>query len=143
MARIEGETVICRPPEEVFDFVADERNEPRYNPHMIRAELLSGDVIERGSQFRAATKSMGRTVEMAIEVTGYERPSRLVSTTRMKFAEFRGALTFEPRAGGTMMRWSWDVESHGIFKLFTPVIARIGKHQEEVIWGNLKRLLEG
>ena len=35
MARVEGEIVINRPVEEVFDFVADERNEPRYNPRML------------------------------------------------------------------------------------------------------------
>jgi hypothetical protein len=32
MADINGEIIIHRPVEEVFDFVADERNEPRYNP---------------------------------------------------------------------------------------------------------------
>ena len=37
MARIEGELIIERPLEEVFDFVADERNELRYNPRMLRA----------------------------------------------------------------------------------------------------------
>jgi hypothetical protein len=31
MARVEGEIIIHRPVPEVFDFVADERNEPRYN----------------------------------------------------------------------------------------------------------------
>ena len=41
MARINGELVINRPVEEVFDFVADERNEPRYNPRIRRAEKLS------------------------------------------------------------------------------------------------------
>jgi len=30
MVRIQGEIVINRPVDEVFDFVADERNEPRY-----------------------------------------------------------------------------------------------------------------
>ncbi|HEU4451309.1 MAG TPA: hypothetical protein VFR63_15180 [Gaiellaceae bacterium] len=34
MARIEGEIVIERPPAEVFDVVADERNEPRYDPRL-------------------------------------------------------------------------------------------------------------
>lgn len=34
MVRIEGEIVINRPVEEVFDLVADETNEPRYNPRM-------------------------------------------------------------------------------------------------------------
>jgi hypothetical protein len=32
MTRLEGEIVIDRPPEVVFDFVADERNEPQFNP---------------------------------------------------------------------------------------------------------------
>jgi hypothetical protein len=31
MAYINGEILINRPVQEVFDFVADERNEPRYN----------------------------------------------------------------------------------------------------------------
>ena len=49
MARIEGEIVINRPVEEVFDVVADERNEPRYNPRMLRAEKLSPGPVGLGS----------------------------------------------------------------------------------------------
>lgn len=79
MVRIEGQIVIDRPVEEVFDFVADERNEPRYNPRMRRAEQISTGAIGVGTHFRAETASMGRTVEMVIEVTGYERPRQLAS----------------------------------------------------------------
>ena len=42
-----------RPPEAVFDFVADERNEPRFNPQMLRAEQLSPGPIGLGTRFRA------------------------------------------------------------------------------------------
>ena len=35
MARINGEILIDRPREAVFDFVSDECNEPRYNPQML------------------------------------------------------------------------------------------------------------
>ncbi len=73
MVRIEGEIVINRPVEEVFDFVADERNEPRYNPEMHRAEQISDGPIGVGTRFRAETVSRDRTVEMVIEFTGYER----------------------------------------------------------------------
>ena len=45
MARIEGEIAINRPVDEVFDFVADERNEPRYNPKIARVEKLSDGPI--------------------------------------------------------------------------------------------------
>ena len=48
MFQVEGEIIIKRPPEEVFDFVADERNEPRYNPHMRRAERYLGRTDRRG-----------------------------------------------------------------------------------------------
>ena len=80
--------------------------------------------------------------QLIIEFMDYERPSRLESTTRMKSADVRGTLTFEPHAGGTRMHWSWDVESRHIFKLLTPIIVRIGKRQEETIWGSLERYLE-
>ena len=53
MVRIEGEIVINRPMEEVFDFVADERNEPRYNPHMRRAELITKGPVGVGTRHRA------------------------------------------------------------------------------------------
>jgi hypothetical protein len=57
--RIEGEIVIDRPVEEVFDFVADARNELRYNPRMLRAEKLSPGPIGLGTRFRDEVKSMG------------------------------------------------------------------------------------
>jgi hypothetical protein len=41
MTHICGEVTIDAPVEEVFDLVADERNEPRYNPRIVRAEKLS------------------------------------------------------------------------------------------------------
>jgi hypothetical protein len=36
MARIEGEIVIGRPAGVVFDYVADQTNEPQYNPQIVR-----------------------------------------------------------------------------------------------------------
>ncbi len=53
MAHIEGEILIGRSVEDVFDFVADERNEPRYNPRMLRAEKISPGPIGAGTRFRA------------------------------------------------------------------------------------------
>jgi hypothetical protein len=135
--------VIKRPVEEVFDFVVDEPNEPRYNPHMRRAEQISDGPIGVGTRFRAEIASMGRTLEMAIEFTGYERPRRLASSTHMSSMDTRGALTFEPVPEGTRMRWSWDVEPRGMFRAMGPLVARMGRRQEQRIWAGLKHLLEG
>jgi hypothetical protein len=41
MVRIQGEIVIDRPIDEVFDFAVDERNEPSYNPRIFAVEKLT------------------------------------------------------------------------------------------------------
>jgi carbon monoxide dehydrogenase subunit G len=143
MARIEGEVVINRPVEEVFDFVADERNEPRFNQRMLRAEKLSPGPVGLGSRFRAVMQSGPRPVQVTIEFTGYQRPRRLASTSRLSTMDIEGTLTFDPVAAGTRMRWSWRMRPRGLLKLLTPVVARIGRRQEENIWTSLKHLLEG
>jgi carbon monoxide dehydrogenase subunit G len=142
MARIEGEIVINRPVDEVFDFVADERNEPRYNPRMLSSEKLSPGPIGPGTRFRAEFASRRRPVAMTIEFTGYQRPRRLASWSRLPMMDIRGALTFDPVPGGTRMRWSWDAEPRGVLKLAFPMFARIGRRQERDTWTSLKRLLE-
>jgi Polyketide cyclase / dehydrase and lipid transport len=142
MASIQGEIVIGRPISEVFDFVADERNEPKYNPRMLSAEKLTEAAIGNGTQFRVTIKSMGRPLNMLLETTDYQRPTRLANTTTMSSAEIRGVLTFEPDIGGTRMAWSWDVKPKGALKCLTPIIARMGKRQEAAIWASLKRYLE-
>lgn len=142
MVHIEGEIVIKRPPEAVFDFVADERNEPRFNPQMRRAEQISPGPIGLGTRFRAEVTSRGRPLEMVIEFTAFERPRRLSSSTRMSTMDIRGTLTFDPVPEGTRMRWHWELAPRGLVGLLTPLVARMGRRQEEAIWAGLKRCLE-
>ena len=144
MPRIDDELVIERPVEEVFDFVADERNEPRYNPRMLRSQKLSPGPIGVGTRFRAEMEMKGRRrpVEMTVEFTDYERPRRLASSTHMATMDIAGTLTFDPVPQGTRMRWEWDLRPRGLVKLLSPVIGPLGRRQEQAIWSNLKRLLE-
>ena len=142
MVHIEGEIAIARPPEAVFDFVADERNEPRFNPQMLSIEQLTPGPIGLGTRFRAKVASRGRLVKIVIEFTAFERPRRLASATRMSGMDIRGTLTFDPVPEGTRMRWHWELAPRGLLKLLTPLIARMGRQQEEAIWAGLKRVLE-
>ena len=142
MARVEGEIVIDRPPQQVFDFVADERNEPRYNPRMLSAEQISEGPIGLGTRFQTELKTMSGTMPMVVEFTGFERPQRLASMTRSAMMDTEGALTFEPVPDGTRMRWSWDVRLRGAMRAMRPFVGAIGRRQERRVWGALKQLLE-
>ena len=122
--------------------MADERNEPTFNPSMTSVKLLTEGRIDVGSRFAATTHSRRRDVDMIIEVTGYDRPRRLASTTTMDGADINGTLTFDAHPAGTRMRWSWEIHTRGVSKLLGPPIARIGKRQEDAIWAGLKQHLD-
>jgi Polyketide cyclase / dehydrase and lipid transport len=140
---IAGEIVINRPVDVVFDFVADERNEPRYNPRLRRVEQTTPGPIGRGTRFRAeTTATMGRTADMVIEWTDFERPRRLASSTYMSAMDIHGTLTFDQVPAGTRMRWWWEITPRGLLRLVRPLVARLGQRQERANWAGLKRYLE-
>ena len=142
MVHIHGEIVINRPPEEVFDVVADTSREPRYNPRMHHAEQITNGPIGVGTRFHAETAGMGRPVDMVIEITDYHSPHTLSSTTHSTSMDVHGTLTFEPVPEGTRMEWSWDLQPGGVLKPLGPLIAYIGRRKERTIWTGLKHHLE-
>lgn len=142
MARVEGELTIGRPVELVFDFVADQTNEPQYNAAMVRAKKESPGPIGKGTTFRSAVRSGRRTVDMLIEFTDFDRPTLLASHTTMKQAEIDYVLTFEPTSAGTRMRWAGNVRPKGALRLLSPAIGWMGARQEHRIWESMKRSLE-
>lgn len=142
MARVEGEIVIERPVAEVFDFVSDEHNEPRYNPQMVSVDQLSPGPIGRGTQFRAQVKAGGRTVPVLLELTAFERPVRLGSRSSFLGIVTVGELTFTASGDSTRMRWVWDIKPSGALRMATPLLLWMGRRQENRIWLQLKRYLE-
>ena len=143
MARIEGEITVGRPVEVVFDYVADQTNEPQYNPAMVRAEKIGVRPLGVGTKFSSAVRTAGRTVDMIIEVLSYDRPRLLATRTAMKQADIDYILRFEPIPAGTRMQWSGEVRLKGAFGLLAPAAGWLGRRQEQRIWQSMRRLLEG
>jgi hypothetical protein len=142
MAKVSGEILINRPVQQVFDFVADQRNEPIYNPQMLQSEKITDGPIGVGTRFRATARSGRRVVEMLIEVTECDRARRFGSRTTMPSVDISGGLTFAPVDGATRMSWFWRVRPSGPLRLLGPLVARLGRRQEERIWTGLKNHLE-
>ncbi len=143
MVQIQGATIVERSVEEVFDFVADELNEAKYNPLMVRAEKATPGPIAVGTRWSVTILARGHPLDLDIEVTDYDRPKRLGSLTRMSSADVEGLLTFEPDPAGTRLAWSWDLRPKGAYKLMGPVFANVGRAQEAELRADLKRYLEG
>jgi hypothetical protein len=140
MARIEGEILIDRPVEALFDFVADSRNEPSFNPAMAGVELLTPLPIGVGTRFRAR---MGKAATpMLVELTEFDRPHRLGSRTTSSMMQTSGTLTFAADGEGSIMRWDWQVRPKGWMRILGPLFGPLGGRMERRIWTSMKRYLE-
>ncbi|RYU10195.1 SRPBCC family protein [Nocardioides iriomotensis] len=142
MTRIAGEVVIAAPVEAVFDLVADERNEPRYNPRIARAEKVSAGPVEAGARFVAQPKGMGARGEMTLEIVEYDRPHRLHNVVRSSYLRVDGTLDFDEVEGGTRLRWDWDMSLVGPMRVLSPVLALVGPRWERRNWVGLKTYVE-
>ena len=140
MARIEGEILIGRPVDAVFDFVADTRNEPSFNPAMAGVELLTPLPIGVGTRFRARMGKAG--TPMLVELTEFDRPHRLGSRTTSSMMDTSGALTFAADGDGTVMNWDWQVHLKGWMRMLGPLFGPLGGRMERRIWTSMKRYLE-
>jgi hypothetical protein len=139
---ISGDIVIARTPEVVFDVLADERNEPSFNPRMVRAEKVTPGPIRPGTRFDTTVRTGGRTADMTVEYTTVDRPWLLASTSAMATARIVGRLTLERVPEGTRLWWSWNVQPTGWRWLLGPVLRVVGRRQERLVWSGLKRHLE-
>jgi len=138
---VQGDIVINRPIEEVFDFVADERNEPKYNPQMTLAEMVTQGPIGVGSKFHCVMTGAG-TTDVAVEFTEFVRPRRLGSTSHISNMDINGTVLFESQGQSTKLKWLWNIEPRGFLKLLGPMVRRMGERQELAIWTGLKKLME-
>lgn len=142
-AHITGEVLIDAAITEVFDTVADERNEPRYNPRVVRAEMLTEEPVGAGARFVAEPKGMGARGQLVLEIVEYQRPHRLHNVIRSSYMHVDGTLTFAETDGGTQLRWDWAMRLVGPMRVLTPVLMLVGPRWERRNWIGLKNYLEG
>jgi len=142
MAQIEGEITIDRPVEAVFDFVANQCNEPLYNVEMLSASKVTEGPVGSGSRFHAVMRSGRRELPVDIEFTTFDRPRRLGSHSTAGGTSMDGELVFTPQGESTLMTWVWNVRPTGAMRILSPLVTWIGRRQEHRIWSALKRHLE-
>ncbi len=142
MTRVTGSLTIARPTDEVFDTVADQRNEPRYNPRMTSVTKVSDGPIGVGTRFTATVLSRGKPMPVTIEYTRFDPPRMLASRSVMQGAVAEGDIRCDATPEGTRFAWDWTVTVSGPARGAGPLVGLIGRRQERVIWEGLRRLLE-
>lgn len=107
---------IGRPPQDVFDFVADGTTGPRWRSGVLDIALVAGAGV--GARYRQVMRGPGgRRIEADYEITEYEPPRHLAFQVVAGPVRPHGDYRFEPTPDGTRVTFSLAVELSGIKRL--------------------------
>jgi carbon monoxide dehydrogenase subunit G len=135
-----GGTTIARPIVEVFDFLADARNEPTWLPGARSVEKTSEGPVGLGTTFVGHYARAGR---VDLELIEFERPTRLTFRARSSIVEFDDAVELTERDGVTQLDARMSADPRGAMRLVAPVMARTMRRQFSDNWDHLRSALEG
>jgi uncharacterized protein YndB with AHSA1/START domain len=142
MQTFQNTVTIARPAEEVFAFLADLRNIPKWNYAIERTVPTSPGPAGAGATYRQ-TRTIPRRSQENLQITAFEPPSRLTIDGQLGPFQATASYLLQPAAGGT--RLTNDVELEPISALLRPVGALVVPRIKEAVAANLstlKQLLE-
>ncbi|HTY72282.1 MAG TPA: SRPBCC family protein [Actinomycetes bacterium] len=116
--KVDVSVSVARPIDEVFDAMADTRNEPSWNSQVSSSTLDTGEPIGQGSRF--TTVNRGRSYTAVI--TTYERPHRLAYEVSNAQLRIVGALDFTESDGATLIKGDFDFRPHGLMTVLLPLM---------------------
>jgi carbon monoxide dehydrogenase subunit G len=122
MASFENTVTIRRPVEDVFAFLADFENVPKWNYAIVQTKKVSPGPVGVGTTYRQ-TRSVPRKSEEGFEVTVFEPPSRL--EVQGEIGPFRARVNYllEPMGSGTRLTNAVELGSSGLLRLVAPLAA--------------------
>jgi uncharacterized protein YndB with AHSA1/START domain len=140
MARAEKTLTINRPPEAVFDFLADGANNQKWRPSVTEVEKQSGDGA--GAVYRQRMKGPGgRAIDGDYRVTTFDRPRQLAFDVIAGPARPTGTFTLAPEGEGTRLTFVLELQPKGVMRLMSPMIVKT-MQGEVANLDALKRVLE-
>jgi len=143
MIDVEASTVINRPVEAVFAFVADLENNPRWETNFVEVKRVSPEPLGVGTIYQCVLRVPGQRVTSRIEITEFTPNQRIAFRgDRPASAKPVGSITFEPQGSGTKVTTLPRPEMGGVFKLLEPMMAGYIRRSNAKHLQNLKTLLE-
>jgi uncharacterized membrane protein len=142
MATLEFSIVVNRPIEEVFAFVSNPENVPKWSSLSREVKITSAGPIGVGTTYRSVVAFLGRRIEGETEITEYQPNRSLAEKSKSGPFPVENRTTFERVDGGTRVNFTAVAEPGGFFKLAEPLLVGMIKRQFEADFANVKDLLE-
>jgi carbon monoxide dehydrogenase subunit G len=142
MFTFERSIFINRPPQEVFDFMANPANDVKWRESAVSSEWTSEGPPGVGSTLRSVDKILGREMESTSEITAWEPPNHYGQKAIGGPVPFEMTVKLEAEGDGTQLTMSGNAEPGGFFKLAEGLVRQQLEKQFDTDLKGLKSKLE-
>ena len=134
------ETIINRPPAEVFRYYINPGNRPKWSDHVLAGQWLTDGPAGVGSVFRITLRQWGRKLQTDRRITAYEPDRRMCYVLDSGYVHVTSCQTFDPTGeDGTCFTIQADIQYRGLVRLLAPLLNQPRHLRDEA--DNLKRAL--
>ncbi len=142
MTELRADVFIDRPAREVFGFISDPRNNPRWQRGMKQCEMVTEPPLGVGSQYDQVAGFAGRRIVSRFEIIEFVEDRVVVATTiRGSFPiTFRRAV--EPASGGARVTARITGNEEDFFARSGRLVRSMAHRAVKKDYRRLKRLLE-
>ncbi|MBO0818610.1 MAG: SRPBCC family protein [Actinobacteria bacterium] len=109
MPAFENTVTINRPAEEVFAYLADAENIPRWNYAIEQTRKITPGPVGVGTVYRQ-TRTIPRRSQEEFEIVAFQPPGQLALDGTFGPFKARTSYLIEPITGGTSLTNRWDLE---------------------------------
>lgn len=139
---LETTVEIARPVADVFAFVADQTNAPRWQGGLHAVRRLTDGPLGVGTEHEFVRRFAGRELATRNRFTSFEQGRYVAFEIPSGWLTGTASYLTEPLPGGTLLTSRVQLRPHGVAALLAPLLARLLARDTRRDELRLKRLLE-
>jgi carbon monoxide dehydrogenase subunit G len=142
--RFEGTAHIDRPIGEVFAFVADGENDPKFSPRVLEIRKTTEGPVGVGTVYASTVKDAGMKTKREFKLTEFEPPNRIrwAEISKNLVTATGGGYDLVAEDGGTRLTVFNELEGHGVGKLILPLALRAARKDADSFAQRIKQAVE-
>jgi uncharacterized protein YndB with AHSA1/START domain len=142
--RFEATVVIDRPIEEVFAFLANGENDPKFSPRVLEISKTTDGPPGVGTVYASTVKDAGVKTNREFKLTEFEPPTRMRWTEVSKnlVSAPEGGYDLAPEGSGTRVTIYNVLEGHGVGKVIAPLALRSARRGADDFGKSIKAAVE-
>lgn len=143
--RFEATTVIDRPIEEVFAFLSDGENDPKFSSRVIAMAKTTAGPPGVGTVYASTVKDAGMKTRREFKITEFEAPKRIrwAELSKNLVTAREGGYDLARDGSGTRVTLHNVLEGHGPGKLIAPLALRSARKGADEFGKAIKAAVEG